>query len=227
MSEALGSTGPLWELARRFDPRWALHRLRGRGGGRPPAERSGRWDAQYTKTPDLFELEGDAKEQARYDFRLDALAGRSLGRTLEVGCSVGVFTAMLAERTASVTATDISEVVLETARERLAEAGHEKVDLRHAELPGGVPEGPFETIIAAEVLYYLSAGEVAESAARLADALVPGGALLVAHARGYFPHHEISADRAAGVVARSPGLRRVRRWGGSGLRVDLFERRAA
>ncbi len=225
MSDAVGSTGPLWELARRFDPRWGLHRLRGRGGGRPPAERAGRWDAQYTTTPDLFELEGDAKERARYDLRLDALADRSLGRTLEVGCSVGVFTAMLAERTASLTATDISEVVLETARERLQAAGHDGVELRRTELPDGVPEGPFDTIFAAEVLYYVSATEVAESAARLADALVPGGRLLVAHARGYFPHHAISADRAAGVVARSPGLRRVSRWGGSELRMDLFERR--
>jgi protein-L-isoaspartate O-methyltransferase len=131
---------------------------------------------------------------------------------------------MLAERTASLTATDISEVVLETARERLAAAGHDGVELRHAELPDGVPEGPFETILAAEVLYYLSAGEVAKSAARLADALAPGGRLLVAHTRGYFPHHAISSDHAARVVTRTRGLRSMRRWSGSELRVDLFER---
>ncbi len=65
---------------------------------------------------------------------------------------------------------------------------------------------------------------MATSAARFADALAPGGRLLVAHTRGYFPHHAISADRAARVVAGTRGLRRVRRWSGSELRVDLFER---
>jgi protein-L-isoaspartate O-methyltransferase len=198
--------------------------LRGRGAGRPRAERGPRWDAQYTQTPDLFELEDVAKEDARYAFLLEALSGRPLGRTLEVGCSVGVLTAMLAERSASLMATDISEVVLERARERLRTAGHPDVEFRPAALPDGVPEGPFDTILAAEVLYYLPAGEVAESAARLAGALAPSGRLLVAHTRGYFAHHVISADRAAALVARTQGLRPVKRWSGSELRVDLFER---
>jgi chemotaxis methyl-accepting protein methylase len=134
---------------------------------------------------------------------------------------------MIAERTDSLVATDISEVVLETARQRLRDAGLEGVDLRPAELPGGVPAGPFDTIIASEVLYYLPAGEVAESATRLADALAPGARLLVAHTRGYFAHHAMSADRAARLVAGTRGLRSVRRWGGSELRVDLFERAQA
>jgi hypothetical protein len=66
---------------------------------------------------------------------------------------------------------------------------------------------------------------VTEFARRTAAALAPGGRLLVAHTRGYFPKHAISADHAARLVGRERELRSVRRWGGSELRVDLFERR--
>jgi protein-L-isoaspartate O-methyltransferase len=221
---ALGRTGAAWELARRLDPRWALHRLRGRSGGSRSAESPRRWDAQYVEIPDLFELEDNERERTRYGFLLDALDGRPLGRTLELGCSVGVLTELLAERTDSLVATDISDVVAETARRRLREAGREGVEVRPAARPAGVPRGPFDTMIAAEVLYYLRACEAAEAASRFAEALAPRGRLLVAHTRGYFPKHAISADHAARLVGRTRGLRAVRRWSGSELRVDLFER---
>ena len=225
-ADALGSTGVAWEIARRFDPRWALHRLRGRDSGRRGGDQDvvGYWDERYAEEPDLFDLERDRAESARYEFLLEALSDRPLGRTLELGCSVGVLTAMIAERTESVTATDISEVVLETARERLAAAGYDGVELRQADLPDGVPEGPFDTIVASELLYYLRADEVAESAARLAAVLAPGGRLLTAHTRGYFPRHALSADHVARLVGRAPGLRFVERWSGRQRRVDLFER---
>jgi SAM-dependent methyltransferase len=223
--EALGSTSPFWALARRFDPRWALHRVRGRSAGR---RNSGEvveyWDARYEETTDLFELEGTSHERRRYQFLLAALADGPLGRTLELGCSVGVLTRMLAERTDALVATDISEVVLDAAQKRLAEAGHDRIEFRQADLPDGVPEGPFGTIIASELLYYLRADEVSEAGRRLASALAPGGRLLTAHTRGYFPRHAISADHAARLVGRTDGLRSVGRWGGSELRVDVFER---
>ena len=225
MSEAHGSTNRLSVLARQLDPRWALHRLRGRSGGR---RNTGRvveyWDARYAETPDLFELESAAHGRARYEFLILALADRPLGKTLELGCSVGVLTEMLAERATEVIATDISEVVLETARRRLREAGHSGVTFLQADLPEGLPAGPFDTVIASELLYYLRADEVSASAGQLAEALAPGGRLLVAHTRGYFPRHAISADHAARLVGRAPGLRSIKHWGGTERRVDVFER---
>jgi SAM-dependent methyltransferase len=222
---ALKETRLRWVLARQLDPRWAAHRLRGRSGGTRAPDSAKRWDAQYARTSDLFELDGVESERTRYRFLIGALADRRLGRTLELGCSVGVLTEMLAERTRSLVATDISDVVLETARQRLRDAGHDRVELRQAELPAGVPKGPFDTVVASEVLCYLRATEVAEFAGRMAAALAPHGRLLVAHTRGYFPKHAISADHAARLVGRAVGLRSVRRWGGSELRVDLFEAR--
>jgi SAM-dependent methyltransferase len=224
VSEALRETGLKWELARQLDPRWALHRIRGRSGGTRSEHSARRWDSFYVEKPDLFDLDTTGPERTRYRFLLHALGDRDLGRTLELGCSIGVLTAMLAERSTRVIATDISAVVLDTARERLQESGHTQVELRQAELPGGVPEGPFDTIVASEVLCYLRADEAAEAGANMAAALAPGGRLLVAHTRGYFPKHAISSDHATRQVARAPGLRSVKRWSGRELRAELFER---
>jgi SAM-dependent methyltransferase len=50
----------------------------------------------------------------------DRLAGElELGRTVEFGCGTGYYTPVLAERSAGVAATDISEAMLGRARERL------------------------------------------------------------------------------------------------------------
>jgi hypothetical protein len=65
-------------------------------------------------------------EQAKYRATLDHLPERP-GRTLELGCSVGVFTAMLAPRCAHLVAVDFSPTALERARERLG--GAENVEL--------------------------------------------------------------------------------------------------
>ena len=60
-------------------------------------------------------------EQAKYRTTLEYLPERT-GRTLELGCSVGIFTAMLAPRTSHLVAVDFSPTALERAAERLAGA---------------------------------------------------------------------------------------------------------
>jgi SAM-dependent methyltransferase len=218
---ALGDPRPLQALARRLDPRWAIHRLRGRVRGNSAED----WEDHYARADDPYEYEKSPREHARYRFLLGVLADRPLGRTLELGCSVGVLTATLAERSTSLVATDISETAIATTGERLRGAGRDGVELRTAALPGDLPEGPFDTILASDVLCYLVPEEVKLAAGRMAAALAPGGRLLVSDTRGYFPTHAVSADHAARLVARTPGLRGAGRWGGSRLRVDLFERR--
>src|ERR1700761_7957194 len=62
-------------------------------------------------------------EQAKYRRTLAYLPAET-SRTLELGCSVGVFTAMLAPRATHLTAVDFSPTALARARERLADADH-------------------------------------------------------------------------------------------------------
>jgi SAM-dependent methyltransferase len=132
-------------------------------------------------------------EQGKYRRTLEYLPERT-GRTLELGCSVGVFTAMLAPRCDPLVAVDFSPTALERARARLGDA--DQVELLQRKLPEEMPSGPFDTIVCAEVLYYWSAELVRDGLRRIEAALAPGGTLLAVHWRLPDPRRELTGDDA-------------------------------
>jgi SAM-dependent methyltransferase len=143
-------------------------------------------------------------EQRKYRTTLDYLPPRT-GRTLELGCSVGVFTAMLAPRTSSLLAVDFSPTALERARERLA--GAPGVEFERRSLPEEMPEGPFDTILCAEILYYWSPELVRDGLRRIEAALAPGGILLVVSWRHADPRRELTGDDVHSIVGAETKLR--------------------
>jgi SAM-dependent methyltransferase len=86
----------------------------------------------------------------------------------EPGCSIGVLTAMLAERSERLLAMDISAQALEIAAADLPA----NVELRQGTLPDDWPDGQFELVLLSEVGYYLGEddcrrmAELAASSAR-------------------------------------------------------------
>jgi SAM-dependent methyltransferase len=130
-------------------------------------------------------------EQGKYRTTLAYLPERT-GRTLELGCSIGVFTAMLAPRCERLVAVDFSPTALARARRRLG--GAPQVELLQRRLPEEMPYGPFDTIVCAEVLYYWSADLVNEGLERIESALAPGGILLAVHWRHPDPRRELTGD---------------------------------
>jgi len=50
----------------------------------------------YGQSPDPWGFETSPYERKKYEHTLDVLQGQRYRRALEVGCSIGVFTAMLA-----------------------------------------------------------------------------------------------------------------------------------
>jgi cyclopropane fatty-acyl-phospholipid synthase-like methyltransferase len=144
-------------------------------------------------------------EQAKYRRTLAYLPAET-GRTLELGCSIGVFTAMLAPRCSQLVAVDFSPAALAHARERLAGADVRNVELLERRLPEGTPEGPFDTIVCAEILYYWSAELVFEGLQRIEAALAPGGALLAVHWRHPDPRRELTGEDVHAIVDARTGL---------------------
>jgi SAM-dependent methyltransferase len=132
-----------------------------------------------------------AYEQRKYRRTLDYLPERP-GPTLELGCSVGVFTAMLAPRVPSLLAVDFSPTAVTRARRRVAGLNH--VEVRQACLPEETPDGPFDTIVCAEILYYWSPELVREGLCRIDAALAPGGTLLLVHWRHPDSRRELTGD---------------------------------
>jgi len=157
-----------------------------------------------TESADPWNYETSPYEQAKYRRTLDYLAGRT-GRTLELGCSVGVFTEMLAPRCESLLAVDFSPTALGHARRRLEGAAN--VELAERRLPEQTPRGPFETIVCAEILYYWSTALVREGLGRMERALAPGGILVAVHWRGPDPRRELNGDDVHRILRAETGLR--------------------
>jgi cyclopropane fatty-acyl-phospholipid synthase-like methyltransferase len=156
------------------------------------------------ESPDPWDYETSPYEQAKYRRTLAALP-RKTGRTLELGCSVGVFTALLAPRCESLLAVDFSPTALAQARRRLEGAGN--VELAERRLPEQTPAGPFETIVCAEILYYWSPALVREGLTRMEAALAPGGTLLAVHWRGRDRRRELNGDDVHRILRAETGLR--------------------
>jgi hypothetical protein len=75
------------------------------------------FEARYAANPDPWGFETSAYEHEKYERTLAALGHRHYGRAFEAGCSIGVFTAMLAERCDELLAVDIAQAAVDSARQ--------------------------------------------------------------------------------------------------------------
>ena len=132
----------------------------------------------YAKV-DPWGLAGNPNEEAKYAVILDLCGNGPFGRALEIGCGEGLFTLLLAPRCHSLLAVDISSRAVRRARDRLAH--YRGVVARAASLPAGYPDGPFDLVVASDVLYYCPTDELQSAARRIADSLAVGGRFVAIH----------------------------------------------
>jgi predicted TPR repeat methyltransferase len=157
----------------------------------------------YARHADPWQYETSPSERAKYERTLAALGGRRFGRALEVGCSIGVFTDLLAPRCDELLAVDVSRLAVRRARERLAGEPHVRVE--RARIPAGMPAGPFDLIVCSEVLYYLTRGQAVDAIARIRAALAPGGSVLAVHRREQGRSTPISGEEVHDLLAEHLG----------------------
>ena len=120
-------------------------------------------------------------EQVKYEQSLSLLPSTRIDKALELACAEGHFTMQLASRVGSLIAADISQVALNRAAERCQEKQNisfEQLDLTKDSLPENL-----DLIVCSEVLYYLEdLEELKAIATKIANALAPGGYVLMAYA---------------------------------------------
>ena len=155
----------------------------------------------YRTDPDPWGFATSPYEQAKYARTLDALgpADRRFARAFEAGCSIGVFTRLLAPRCDDLLAVDASPTAVAHARDRLAAYDHVRVD--HRVLPEDLPEGPFDLVVCSELLYYWSADPLRELLARLESLVSPGGSLLAVHWRPQTTTYPLRGDEVHRILA--------------------------
>ncbi len=177
----------------------------------------------YEARADPWEFETSVYEASKYAATLAALPRPRYAHALELGCSIGVLTERLAARCEDLLATDISDRALSQARIRcanLTQTRFEKCDLTQ-----DFPAGSFDLILVSEVAYYFSMADLETLRARIADALLPGGHLLLVHYTGP-TNYPLSADEVHDFFSAWIGRswRSLRKTRADKYRLDLLEK---
>lgn len=111
------------------------------------------FDALFEGSPDPWGYDEQAYEQDRFRRTVTALSDRRYAHALELGCANGALTARLAPLCERLIATDTSRSALALAQARLK--GRPNVVFQRCRLPDEIPSGPFDLIVASDLLYYL------------------------------------------------------------------------
>jgi predicted TPR repeat methyltransferase len=186
-------------------------------------ERLGReyFEDLYAGSEDPWSFETSEYERNKYERTISALGGRRFHRALEAGASIGVFTRMLADRCDELLAVDVSERAVAAASERLSGQGHVRVERRT--LPEEMPAGPFDLIVASEVLYYFPGEEMLAVLRGFERELAPGGALLAVHWRRETKTYPLQGDQVHELLAQNTRLQNKETIVEPDYRLDLFE----
>jgi SAM-dependent methyltransferase len=178
-----------------------------------PSRDAAYFAALYAADPDPWNFTASAYEQQKYQATMAALAGRRFESALEIGCSIGVLTRILAPHCAGLLAVDIVPSALDAARARCADQPH--VAFAPLRMPDEWPVGQtFDLILISEMLYFLNAADIARLAARAVASLSPGGTVLLVNYTEPIDEPQ-SGDQAAALFIAASRPR---------LSIDLQER---
>ena len=188
-------------------------------------ERLGReyFDELYARSRDPWGFETSEYERNKYERTLSVLAQRRYRRALEVGCSIGVFTAMLTPQCDELLAVDVSEAALTVARQRLAGFPNVRLELRS--MPEETPQGPFDLVVASEVMYYWPEDVMLWALGRFEEVLAPGGSLLAVHWRKETKTYPLQGDEVHDLLLGHTRLANTNTIVEPEYRLDLFEDR--
>jgi SAM-dependent methyltransferase len=179
------------------------------------------FEARYAADRDPWDFETSAYEHDKYERTLAALGDRRYVRAFEPGCSIGVFTAQLAERCDALLAVDIAQPAVDAARERLATQHHVRVERRT--LPEEWPAGPFDLVVCSELLYYWDRPTLQAALPTIAGSLAPGGRLIAVHYRPPSSIDPLTGDDVHALLRERLALAHVAAEANDQFRIDVFD----
>lgn len=137
------------------------------------------FEERYRKDLDPWRFASSSYERHKYQATFAALTKDRYSYGLEVGCSIGVFTQLLADRCDRLLSLDVSETALAACRQRCQ--GKRNVSIGYGYVPVDWPNGSYDLIVLSEVLYYLNSADVIQTAICVKQSLLPGGEVILVH----------------------------------------------
>lgn len=180
------------------------------------------FEERYQADTDPWGYATSAYERAKYAATLAACGPGPFARALELGASIGVFSAMLAARSRHLITIDGAPTAVEIARQRLADVS--RVQLLTGMIPAAIPNGPFDLVVASEILYYLTASQLGRTVARLESVMAAGARLVATHWRPAGPERPLDAEQAHAILIKQRWLHSMTSGGTDEYRLDVLER---
>lgn len=181
------------------------------------------FEARYRADPDPWGYASSPYERGKYAATLAACGPGPFAGALELGGSIGVFSAQLAPRCRSLVTIDGAPTAVAAARRRLA--GASNVELVLGSIPGDIPPGSYDLVVASEILYYLSAFDLDRTLSTLRARLAPGGRLVAVHWRPVGAERPFTAAEVHAILKREPWLALLESRPTDDYLLDVLERR--
>ncbi|MEU7957242.1 class I SAM-dependent DNA methyltransferase [Micromonospora humida] len=190
-------------------------------GGTP----AGYFDDMYAGAEDPWSFETRWYDQRKHEMTVACLPCRRYRSAFEPGCSTGMLTRRLAPRCDRLLAVDIAAAPVASARRRLAEQPHVRVQrMRVPDEWPAVADDRFDLIVLSELGYYFDDAGWDLLVARTVDSLEPGGTLVAVHWRPPVAEHARSGDDVHRLLAGVDALARTARHEEADFLLDVFLR---
>jgi LmbE family N-acetylglucosaminyl deacetylase/SAM-dependent methyltransferase len=180
------------------------------------------FDDLYARRDDPWGFASRWYEKRKRALTMGALPREHYSSALEIGCSIGLLTELLAERVDSLLSVDVAQAALDRAAERLV--SRDNVRFERVDVGQGFPPGGFDLIVLSEVGYYFDAPTLERVLERLDGALATDGTLLACHWRHEVEDYPLSGGRVHAALERLPGLTRVVRHEEEDFLLEVFTR---
>lgn len=162
------------------------------------------YDRRFREDPDPWSFESSQYEQEKRATTIAACEQAVHGRVLELGAANGVLAADLARTARHLVAVEGAPAAAALARDRLATAAHAQVV--EGLIPAAVPSGPYDLVVASEILYYLDEASYTATLEQLPRWLAPDARLVAVHWRTHGPERPRTAGQVHADLAAHPAL---------------------
>lgn len=139
------------------------------------------FETRYRSDPDPWRYQSSGYERAKYEATVRACGRGPHHRALELGSSIGVLSAMLVAHCHQLVTIDGAPTAVAEARRRLAGAGNVQIVL--GAIPEAIGPGPYDLVVASEILYYLDPDALARTFETLELTMSRGARLVAVHWR--------------------------------------------
>ncbi|CAD7813136.1 Ubiquinone biosynthesis O-methyltransferase [Chryseobacterium aquaeductus] len=133
----------------------------------------------YEANDDPWNFETSEYEAEKYAATILSLPRKHYENVLEIGCSIGVLTQLLAQKSTQLLAIDVSEKALNLAAKRCEKLSN--TTFKKMNFPEELPDESYDLMMISEVAYYLSASDWQFAIFGLYERLLPEGNVVLVH----------------------------------------------